>query len=55
MKTTPRFLAWLPGEKIALLHSGRSLGRDMKTKKRFVDFKIRKSLVKAEAGLQVCV
>lgn len=43
----------IPGEKIALLRPARSLGRNMKTKNRFVDLENRKALVRVEAGLQV--
>lgn len=52
-KTAPRFQVWRAGEKIALLRPARSLGRNMKTKNRFVDLENRKALVRVEAGLQV--
>lgn len=52
-KTAPRFLVWRAGEKIALLRPARSLGRNMKTKNRFVALENRKALVRVEAGLQV--
>lgn len=52
-KTAPICQSGYLGKR-ALLHSARSPGRNMKTKKRFMNLEIRKPLVKAQAGLQVC-